>query len=186
MSLEDRTRWEQRHERELTLAPRASVLGLAGAPSPDALALDVACGQGRHSRALRSAGWQVVSIDVSLAALRRLRSAADPGIAPVQGDVDDWPFAAASFDLIVQVDFLDRALFPQLRDSLRPGGLLLVDTFLDQGRRNEEGPSQPDYLLAPGELPRVFADLSVLRYDEVRAATARAVFLARKRIRHSR
>jgi SAM-dependent methyltransferase len=107
--------------------------------------------------------------------------AEEDNLLPVQADADAWPFAASAFDLVVQVDFLDRSLFAPLRDSLCRGGLLLIDTFLDQGRRNLEGPSRPDFLLAAGELPRAFADFELLRYDERRGDSARATLLARKR-----
>lgn len=181
MSRQDRTRWEQRHEREMALAPRESVLSIPRTAPPGAVALDLACGQGRHSRCILEAGYLVVSTDISINALRVCRRTLGAGSLVIQADIDDWPFAEASFDLIVQVDFLDRRLFPSLHACLRPGGLLLIDTFLDQGRRNDEGPSRPAFLLCPGELPRAFGDLSVVRYDEIRGATARAIFLGRKR-----
>ncbi len=98
----------------------------------------------------------------------------------VEADVDDWCFREAVFDLVVQVDFLDRRLFPRLRDCLRPGGLLLIDTFLDGGKPNAEGPSNTAFLLAPGEILAAFADFDILLYEEKRSATSRATLLARK------
>lgn len=181
MSIEDRTRWDQRHLRASPLRPRESVLALPRAASPDSLALDLACGQGRHALALERAGYRVVAMDASREALLRTREAGpEARVHLLQADADAWPFAPACFDLVVQVDFLDRSLFPAMRDSLRPGGLLLLDTFLDQGRPNAEGPSRPDFLLSPGELPRAFSELEVLRYEEVRGDSARACLLAKK------
>jgi tellurite methyltransferase len=179
MSIEDRTRWEQKHHRAHTLTPRASVLALLPA-KPGALALDLACGQGRHSGALCRAGYAVIAMDVAHSALVHTRAAASNAM-PVQADADTWPFRAASFDLIVQVDFLDRRLFPLLAGALAPGGLLLIDTFLHQHRPNAEGPSNPAFLLEPGELARAFADFHIERCDESAGDTARAVLLARKR-----
>lgn len=183
MSLEDRQHWQQRHRISSTLSPRASVLDLPQASSPQATALDLACGQGRHSAVLVAKGYRVVAMDVSRMALQHaIRAANDHGgLLPVEGDTEHWPFAAAAFDLIVQVDFLDRRLFPTLRLSLKPGGLLLLDTFVDRGRRNAEGPSRPAFLLKPGELPSAFADFEILRYREQGSDTARAELLARKR-----
>jgi SAM-dependent methyltransferase len=183
MSIQDRTRWEERHRQAARLSPRDSVLTLPRALHGNGLALDLACGQGRHSHALRRAGYAVVAMDVSLRALRRVRAATagDHDLLAVQGDVDAWPFAAAAFDLIVQVDFLDRALFPLFRASLRSGGLLLIDTFLDQGHPNAEGPRRPAFLLGSGELSHAFGDFELLRDEEASGESARAVFLARKR-----
>lgn len=186
MSIHDRQRWDERHRTASRLKPRASVLALEAAAGRDSLALDLACGQGRHSMVLASAGYRVVTMDVSMQALRHLRreakGAAPRSLLPVQADADAWPFSAPAFDLVVQVDFLDRSLFGSIRDSLRIGGLLLIDTFLDQGRRNAEGPSNPDFLVTPGELPLAFAGFDVLRHEESRGETARALFLARKRV----
>ncbi len=184
MSSEDRQRWEQRHLSASTLTPRESVLAVPRASRVDAIALDLACGQGRHVAALCEAGYRVVAMDISMTALGHARaslpSARRAHTLAVQADIDFWPFAAAVFDLIVEVDFLERRIFPGLRDSLRPGGLLLIDTFLDQGTRNAEGPSRSEYLLAESELPHAFADFELLRYDESRGATARGIFLGRK------
>ncbi|HXC50365.1 MAG TPA: class I SAM-dependent methyltransferase [Candidatus Limnocylindrales bacterium] len=184
MSSEDRKRWEGRHLGASKLTPRESVRALPRAPRADAIALDLACGQGRHVAPLCEAGYHVVAMDISMTALAHARASLPSGSTArtlaLQADIDAWPFAAAVFDLIVQVDFLERRIFPSLRDGLRPGGLLLIDTFLDQGTRNAEGPSCTEYLLAESELPHAFADFELLRYDEMRGATARGVFLARK------
>lgn len=185
MSIEDRNRWDEKHRRAHALNPRASVLALPRASSPQALALDLGCGQGRHALVLLEAGYRVVAMDASRQALQRtIEACAAAGgehrhsLLPVQADADAWPFANGSFDVIVQVDFLDRALFPALSGSLRPGGLLLIDTFLDQGRPNAEGPSRSAFLLRPGELPAAFAHLHIVRYEETRGDTARGVLLA--------
>lgn len=182
MSIEDRTRWEQRHRSANALTARSAVVALPSAISTGSRALDLACGQGRHSSELVRKGYHVVAMDISHHALVHTRErAGGKQILPVQADAEAWPFAAAAFDLIVQVDFLDRAAFPLLHDSLRPGGLLLLDTFLFRGRPNAEGPSTAAYLLSPNELPREFAAMEILHYEETDEETARASLLARKR-----
>lgn len=188
MSIEDRERWDARHRRATRLSPEASVLRLPAATRDGALALDLACGQGRHALALRELGYLVVAMDASREALRRLCEASHREYAdephhpvPVQADADDWPFADEAFDAIVQVDFLDRRLFAPLEASLKPGGWLLIDTFLDSGRPNAGGPSRAAFRLTPGELPRVFRHLRIVRYEELVAPVARASMLAQRR-----
>lgn len=184
MSIDDRRRWELRHRDAASLKPRPSLRHLPPAACGQNLALDLACGQGRHGRVLADRGYQVVACDVSRRALLRARATiTDAGSGPillVESDVDDWCFRTAVFDLVVQVDFLDRRLFPRLRECLRPGGLLFIDTFLDGGSPSAEGPSNIAFLLAPGEILTAFADFDILLYEETRAATSRATLLARK------
>lgn len=182
MSVDDRQRWDERHAERATLAPRETVLSLPPAPSTGALALDVASGQGRHAIAMREAGYRVVAMDVSGLALRHARGTApqDADLLLVQADVEHWTLRPASFDLVVQVDFLERRIFAHLRAALRPGGLLLIDTFLDLGRPNREGPSRPEFLLRPGELVAAFPGLEVLRCSETAGDTARSMLLARR------
>lgn len=188
MSIDDRQRWERRHQSPSDLTQRDAVLALEPAAQAGALALDLACGQGRHSVALANRGYLVVAMDVSPSALaharRRMRTIAGDnptgGLAPVCADADHWPFAKDSFALIVQVDFLDRALFPAIGASLQPGGLLLIDTFLDQGSPNAQGPSRRDFLLRPNELLTAFPALHTLRYEETRGQTGRALYLGRR------
>ncbi len=164
------------------LEARDTVLSVPRAGCTDALALDIACGQGRHARVLRAAGYRVIAMDVSGRALRHARAGApnDDDLLLVQADVEAWPLRPDSVDLLVQVDFLERRLFPAIRRTLRRGGLLLLDTFLDVGRPNLEGPSNPDYLLRPGELAASFADFEILRSAETEGETARSMLLARK------
>src|SRR4029077_14527227 len=92
------------------------------------LALDVAAGRGRNSIALAKAGMRVVAADCSEAAIRILAVAAHPDhlpIWPVIADFDKFAFRDDSFDAIVNVNFLDRALFPHFARALKIGGLLI-------------------------------------------------------------
>jgi len=182
MTIQDRTRWEPRHATSNPGTPRESVLALAPT-SAGAVALDLACGQGRHALSLLAAGFAVVALDISSNALRHLKSSAPQStgrLLCVQADVDHWPLRDAEFDAVVVSDFLDRRLYPQLKRALRPGGQLVVDTFLDFGHRNAEGPSNPDHVLARGELARAFHDFEILEDGERDGASARAAFRARK------
>jgi len=186
MSETDRERWERRHREPHAVPPSPKLAWLPPCPG---LALDLACGQGRNSVALRAAGYRVVAADVSFQALAWTRSrsgGADTGLHPVQMDVDHWCFADQAFDVIVQCDFLDRDLLSRLPAALRPSGLLLVDTFMRAPHPNAAGPSNPDYLLEPGELERRFARFEILRSERTEGPTWRAAMLVRKPARKRR
>ncbi len=182
MTLEDRNRWERKHRTAGSDDAEASVSQLPAARDGD-IALDLACGQGRNSAGLAALGYRVVAVDIARSALTRTRdrvqSSANPWLC-VHSDLDHWPFGTSVFDAIVQVAFLDRRLFPAMKAALKPGGFLLIDTFLRTDRPNTSGPCNPAFLLEPGELPHVFEGWDHLSYEETIVATKRARLLTRK------
>jgi len=187
-----RRRWEEKHRREHSAGPRPTLEWVAAAANthrrPHPIALDLACGQGRHSAELLNAGYDVIAADISANALGRLRSRCaglGGSLLAAQTDLDTWPFAAGCFDLTVQIDYLERSLLDPIKRSTRPGGLVLVDTFLDDpaarttGEPRAHGPSNPDYLLRPGELDDIFRDWTVIESGQWADPVPRAAVLAR-------
>jgi SAM-dependent methyltransferase len=70
-----------------------------------------------------------------------------------------------AYDLVVVTHYLHRPLFPALVRALAPGGVLLYETFT-KGQAARGRPTNPAFLLEPGELPRLVAPLEVLRQRE--------------------
>jgi len=99
-------------------------------PPPGTRTLDLACGEGRVSRLLKSRHHQVVGADASPT---MVRFAADsPGAAPaVLADATVLPFADNAFDLVVaymclhDIDDMPRAV-SELARVLAPGGRTCV------------------------------------------------------------
>lgn len=154
--------------------PAVAPVGRAAGSAPPR-ALDVACGSGRHALLLAAAGFEVHAIDRDAAAIEALRAAAGKFGLALRAEVRDLeaggadPAAplglAGANDLIVVIHYLHRPLFPALVRALAPGGLLLYETFtLDQAVRGH--PKNPDFLLEPGELPRLVAPLEIVRQRE--------------------
>lgn len=149
--------------------------------------LDVACGSGRHSRLLQACGRRVVAVDRDALALKALT---ELGIETMQIDLESgpsgepvWPFEAERFAAIVVTNYLYRPLLPLLTASLAPGGILLYETF---GVGNEKfgKPTNPDFLLRPGELLDVsrnaaFGPLQVVGYECGRVDSPRAAVIQR-------
>ena len=133
-------------------------------------ALDLACGHGRHAFWLAERGLRVDAIDRNLERLRFVRSEAETRSLPVapsrlnleSGDVE---LGSEVYDTIVVVSYLHRPLFPALRAALRPGGVLVYETFTSIQAQHGR-PQNPDFLLNPGELPDLVAPLQVLRSRE--------------------
>ena len=131
---------------------------------PGGAVLDVACGAGRHARWLATLGFEVDAVDRA----PELFEAPPPGVRLTGADIESgpWPYAGRRFDAIVVTNYLHRPLLPRLVDSLEPGGILLYETFA-RGNERFGKPSNPDFLLAPGELlDAVRAKLRVVAYED--------------------
>ena len=136
---------------------------------PRGRALDVASGKGRNSIALARGGIHVVAVDWSENALSSLALIAkkdELAIEPIIADLEEsLPFRPGSFDIVLNVSFLDRGLFPSLKKVVRTGGMLLFDTFLiDQAASGH--PRDPRFLLGHYELSSLLSDMELIRYRE--------------------
>jgi SAM-dependent methyltransferase len=146
--------------------------------APAGEVLDVACGSGRHALLFAALGHTVLAIDRDGEALQRLADAGAPGITIRQLDLEQgavpaapfhWPFAADRFAAIVVTNYLHRPLLDSLVASLAPGGMLVYETFA-RGNDRFGKPSNPDFLLLPGELlalaARSMPPLQVMAFED--------------------
>lgn len=127
--------------------------------------LDVAAGGGRHARFFHDAGHPVVAVDHVLDGMADL--AGKPGVMLVEADIEagPWPFDGRRFAGIVVTNYLHRPLLPTLAASLADGGALLYETFA-VGQADFGRPTNPDFLLKPGELLDAFGDtLTIVAYE---------------------
>lgn len=130
------------------------------------LVLDFACGSGRHARLLAEMGYRVEAVDRDAASLESL--AGVPGITMRIADLEQqpWPYLPSSFDGVVVTNYLYRPRFDALLDLLKPGGVLIYETFM-VGNEALDKPSNPDYLLRPHELlDRVRGRLDVVAFEQ--------------------
>lgn len=136
---------------------------------PTGRALDVACGQGRNALYLAEQGMSVTAVDLSEEALSQLRQEATTrnlDIRTFRVDLEADPaFPDEVFDLVVVFFYLHRPLLPLLRKMVRPGGIILLRSFSSAGPF-PGGPSNPDFVLHPGELLEEFADWEILLHEE--------------------
>jgi len=134
--------------------------------APGASVLDVACGTGRHARRFADRGCAVLAVDRDADALAGLAGVA--GVEARQADLerDPWPFGAEAFDAIVVTNYLHRPLIPHLLAAIRPGGVLIYETFM-LGNERLGRPANPDFLLRPGELLEAVAGrLAVVAFEQ--------------------
>jgi tellurite methyltransferase len=170
MNMETKQRWNVRY-RDATvgdaapcrvLSENAHLLPGGGA------ALDLAAGLGANSILLARHGLRVQAWDIAEAAMDKLAAYAkqrDLDVLTQVRDVVTDPPPPASFDVIVVARFLERSLTRSIIAALRPGGLIFYQTFTEE-RLSEGGPRTRDFLLAPNELVRMYADLRLVVYRE--------------------
>jgi SAM-dependent methyltransferase len=146
------------------LPPSPWVMQWAGAIRPGGAVLDLACGSGRHSRLLARLGFEVDAVDRDPA----LFTDPPPQVVLRGADLEagPWPYGERRFDGIVVTNYLHRPLFPVLLRALETGGVLVYETFA-RGNERFGKPSNPDFLLAPGELlEAVRGTLRVIAYED--------------------
>ena len=136
--------------------------------------MDIACGRGRHAIAAARAGIRCLGVDRNPEHLANLRAAAHAerlGVGAVRADLESaprLPLRRDAFGAVLVFRYLHRPLLPELVALLRPGGLLLYETFTLRQRELGYGPRREEFLLQEGELPTLFPSLQVLAHWEGR------------------
>jgi SAM-dependent methyltransferase len=152
-------------ESHFDLPPSPWVQRWSSGIRPGGAVLDVAAGSGRHARLLARMGFEVDAVDRD----RSLFADVPARVALLEADIEagPWPYAGRLFDAIVVTNYLHRPLLPVLVESLEPGGLLVYETFA-RGNERFGKPSNPAFLLAPGELlDAVRGKLRVVAYEDL-------------------
>jgi len=116
--------------------------------------LDLACGSGRHVRLLAGLGHPVVAVDRNAEALAGLHGLPGVETRALDLEAETWPLIGESFAGIVVTNYLWRAHLPDVLDCLAPGGVLIYETFM-HGNAAYGKPSNPEFLLRPGELREI-------------------------------
>jgi len=167
--LEVKRKWDTIYRNKLSEPTAASVLENYHYLLPtQGIALDLACGQGGNALLLARSGLEVQAWDVSPVAIEQLKERADLKKLNIDAQVHDViisPPLPESVDVLVVSFFLDRELCAQLYSALKPGGLLFYQTYCQQ-KISEQGPINPEYLLADNELLQLFPQMKVRVYQQ--------------------
>ena len=155
-------------------------------------ALDLACGRGGNAlflAELKQSNLDIDALDLSPVVLEKLSSYAKQKGLSIHchlRDIEKDGLLDKQYDVIVVSYFLNRSLFPNLVDSLRPNGLLFYQTWA-QEKVEEKGPSNPDFRLAPAELLTLCDPLIPVLYrdnglvgDSTQGLRNEAMLIARK------
>lgn len=142
---------------------------------PQGRVLDLACGSGRHAIHLAKQGYEVLGLDRNTGALATLsRSAQDKHLKnltvrelDLETDVDNPPSLGENeFTGVVVFNYLHRPIFPKIIHALKPGGILIYETFLIDNHHHYQHPRRKEFCLDYNELLSLVHGLRVLHYEE--------------------
>lgn len=142
---------------------------------PQGKVLDVATGRGRNALYLAQQGFSVHAIDRDTTALQALRSFAQErqlqnvtteSIDLETGSISDVVFPANTYDVVIVFLYLFRSVIPALIQTLRPGGVLMYETFLVENHLRYNHPRHREFCFEPGELRSLVGDLHIVHHDE--------------------
>ncbi len=173
MSQYDQQKWNKKFsEKSELLKPREASLYLQKLElkGEDKIALDLACGAGRHTLYLAQQGFKVFALDISKVALNAVdqrveKEGLSAKVNTSYTDLDDFSPEIALYDIIVISNFLDTDLIKRACVGLKKEGLFFVETYMDDPS-NEKKDSNPDFLLQKGELKTLFTKEIASCFDE--------------------
>jgi SAM-dependent methyltransferase len=162
--LEDKKKWNEKYlknpKQEQTSQLLEKYIDLAHIGK----ALDIACGTGRNTNFLHTKGFEIDAVDISEYALNQILDS--PTINTIDTDLDKYHIAPSKYDLIVNINYLNRRLVSQIKDALKPGGILVFETFMLAHGDFRLPTMNLDYLLRKNELLHSFIGLDIIYYEE--------------------
>ncbi len=166
----DKSRWDSKYDTE------TYIFGITPIPFlienlkllPKGKTLDLAMGEGRHGVYLATKGFDVLGLDISQKGLQKAHKLAESQNTTIETrvvDLENHTLEKNAYDLIVCTYYMQRDLFLQFKDALKPGGMALIETYnidhLKYAKFN------PKWLLQTNELLEIFKDYKVIRYQAV-------------------
>lgn len=162
--LDDKIRWNEKYTKMPMPDKVAAVVEKYAPMATIGTALDIAAGTGRNTHFLAEKGFLVDAVDYSDYALSKIKNMAT--INKIERDLDSYRLGFDAYDLIVNCNYLDRKHFPQIKEALKEGGLLIFETFIVAHGEDYHQPTSLDYVLRRNELLHAFLGLDIIYYEE--------------------
>lgn len=187
-SEQDRLFWNKRYDTETYILGKEPVEFLKEHINilPRGKALDIAMGEGRNAVFFAKNGFEVDGCDVSDIAVKKTLKLAKENNVRVNAfvaDLEIYKLPKDAYDVVACFYYLQRSLIPQIKEALKPGGMVIYETYtIENWERGFEGPKNKDYLLKTNELLDLFKDLTIIYYRELVLDDKKAVasLIARK------
>ena len=156
-------------------SPPAKFLTERVSDLPKGKVLDIATGNGRNALFLAALGYSVTGIDQNEQALATLSTIVREhhlhNLTFHRVDLETNPIKPPDlgkdqYEGILVFFYLFRPLFSSLFAALKPGGVLMYETFLIDNHLQYQHPFRKEFCLAHNELLHLTKGLRVLYYDE--------------------
>ena len=133
---------------------------------PKNKALDLAMGEGRNGVYLATQGFDVLGLDISPTGLNKANQLAEHHNVKIQTqvvDLESYQLKKNFYDVILCTYYMQRDLFKQIKDSLKPGGMVVIETYNTDYLQYARFPKK--YLLEHNELLEIFKEFKIIRYQ---------------------
>ena len=133
---------------------------------PKGRALDLAMGEGRNGVYMATQGFDVLGLDISPVGLNKAHQLAEHHKVKIETrvvDLENYQLEKNAYDVIICTYYKQRNLFDQMKESLKPGGMALVETYNIDYLRYARFSRK--YLLENNELLKIFKDFKIIRYQ---------------------
>jgi tellurite methyltransferase len=168
----DRSQWDQVYNQEYYVYGKepAEIVVENIDRLPVGRALDIAMGEGRNAVFLAKKGFSVDGVDLSEVAIRKAKRLAKENrveIHTIAADLNTYQVKPDTYEVILNIQYLQRSLIPQIKRGLKRGGIIVFENqTVDQLKLPDSQGIRRDYLLAVGELKELFKEFKILHYSE--------------------
>ncbi|WP_423406949.1 class I SAM-dependent methyltransferase [Heyndrickxia sp. MSNUG] len=134
-------------------------------------AIDIACGLGGNSIFLAGMGFEVTAVDISEVAVKYISEQVDRFALKVSALVADMSVTGGivfegKYDLAVITYYLDRNIFPKVKEIVKDQGFFFMETFYKVDTETVNQTISDKYKLESNELLKEFSDWKILFFEE--------------------
>jgi 2-polyprenyl-3-methyl-5-hydroxy-6-metoxy-1,4-benzoquinol methylase len=164
----DKERWDKKYGTEAYIFGKEPVPFLKQNVHllPKGKALDIAIGEGRNGVYLATQGFEVVGLDISKKGLAKAHQLAKQNGVTIKTrvvDLENHQLKKNAYDVILLMYYMQRDLWPQINDALKPGGMAIIETYNVDHLKHQK--FNPKWLLKTNELINAFKDMKIVRYQ---------------------